>query len=668
MPVRAYYEASVSTFLTDDPERILGVLAAKHQHDLEQSQRWAWLKQIAILKQALVNRRSDRLFLEFSIPRMGKRADAILVARSIIFVLEFKIGAGEYGRSAFEQVEDYALDLKNFHEGSHTVPIVPVLIATNAPSQALPELHFAADDVATPVATNETNLGFLLEAVCATYTFADLDVSAWETKGYRPTPTIIEAAEVLYRDHSVADISRSDAGAKNLHETSVAVSSVIDDARQKRRKAICFVTGVPGSGKTLAGLNIATYRSDYHPEDHAVFLSGNGPLVDVLRQALTRDKARRDSVSKKTAERQVRSFIQNIHHFRDHYVSKKEIPTEKVSIFDEAQRAWTRKQASSFMQRKKGHAGFDMSEPEFLLSVMDRHRDWCTVVYLVGGGQEINTGEAGISEWISALESRFPHWDVHVSPRICLPEYGSQLGAQQFLQSARVYADEHLHLSVSMRSFRAEALSDLVGHVLDNDPEAASKAYKSIAAAYPIVLTRDLEAARAWLRHRARGTERFGLVASSRAQRLRPEGIHIKAAIEPTYWFLNHSSDVRSSSHLEEVASEFDVQGLELDWAGVCWDGDLHYRGGQWISQSFKGTTWRSVNDSARRLYHRNAYRVILTRARQGMVLFVPQGDRSDCTRPPSFYDGTFNFLRSCGFPQLGNGDETYTSDAGSAP
>jgi len=537
MAIKAYYNASVSSLLKDDPERILGVLTTQHHHALEEPQRWAWLQQISILKTALAGRREGRVFLEFYIPRMGKRADAVLISGNIVFVIEFKAGASEHQASAFDQVEDYALDLKNFHEGSHNVPVVPVLVSTNADSQPVPELEFADDLVASPVGTNAADLGTLIGHICAAHEFPALDVDDWMLKGYKPTPTIVEAAQVLYRTHSVTDISRSDAGAKNLQETNSSVSTVIDRSRQNLTKAICFVTGVPGSGKTLAGLNIATRRSDEHRDEHAVFLSGNGPLVDVLREALARDKAQREGVSKKTAEREVRSFIQNIHHFRDHYVANKDVPVEKVVVFDEAQRAWTREQAANFMQRKRGQADFNMSEPEFLISVMDRHLDWCTIVCLVGGGQEINTGEAGISEWISALETRFPSWDVYISPRIALPEYGSPSDLENFLKTPRVHSDEYLHLAVSMRSFRAEALSAFVGHILENEPEAAKAAYKSIEALYPIYLTRDLTAARAWLRSKARGTERYGLVASSGAQRLRPEGIHIKADIQPPNWF-----------------------------------------------------------------------------------------------------------------------------------
>lgn len=358
-------------------------------------------------------------------------------------------------------------------------------------------------------------------------------MTVWMSKGYKPTPTIVEAAQVLYRTHDVTAILRSDAGAKNLRETSARVGKIIDRARQDGTKAICFGTGVPGSGKTLAGLNTATRRSDEHRDEYAVFLSGNGPLVDVLREALARDKVEREGVSKKSAEREVRSFVQNIHHFRDHYLSKEDIPLEKVVVFDEAQRAWNRQQAAAFMQRKRGQADFDMSEPEFLIRVMDRHTDWCTVVCLVGGGQEINTGEAGISEWLTALQLRFPKWQVYASPRISLPEYGSLAEVEAFLESRRVRLDKKLHLAVSMRSFRAETLSELVGHIINGEHNFAKAAYEKLHGAYPIYLTRDLCAARNWLRCQARGTERFGLVASSGAQRLRPEGIHMKVEISP---------------------------------------------------------------------------------------------------------------------------------------
>ncbi len=649
MPVKSYYAAAVSEFLNESPEQILGILTAAHQHALEEPQRWAWLEQISVLKSTLVDHRSGRIFLEFYIPRMGKRADAVLLLKDAVLVLEFKVGAREHTSSALDQVEDYALDIKNFHEGSHTVAIVPVLISTHAANAPISTFDFRKDLVARPIATNMIGLSDVISGLETCTKLPDLDVADWISKGYRPTPTIIEAAQALYRSHNVSEISRSDAGAINLQQTSASVNTVIQRARDAKAKTICFVTGVPGSGKTLAGLNIATQRSEVHEDEHAVFLSGNGPLVAVLREALVRDKMARDAVSRKAAEREVASFVQNIHHFRDQYLASAEVPVEHVVIFDEAQRAWTREQASKFMQRKRAQADFNMSEPEFLLSVMDRHPEWCTVVCLIGGGQEINTGEAGMSEWMDALKSRFPAWQVYVSPRVSLPEYGSTSEVAHFLDSPRVHTDEHLHLSVSIRSFRAESLSEWVSHVLDGRADAARLAHAKIQAHYPIFLTRELRLAREWLRSRARGTERSGLIASSGALRLRPDGIHIKAEIDPANWFLNPPKDVRSSNYLEDVATEFAVQGLEVDWAGVCWDGDLHYTQGGWKHQTFKGTKWQSVHDGAKRGYLKNAYRVILTRARQGMVLFVPEVDGSDWTRPASVYNETFEYLRSCG-------------------
>ena len=651
MGVRAYYQAPIAQFCAEDGDRILGLLAGQHHHDLDIQQRFAWVEQTRIL-QAALGGLSGEILLECYIPRMGKRADAVVLVGDNLLVLEFKVGARDYGKDALLQVEDYALDLKNFHEGSHHANVVPILIATHAPSVPFQIPLFADDMVAAPLRANEQDVGAMINLLVRRHSFAPLDHAAWGEAGYKPTPTIVEAAQTLYRTHSVEDIARNDAE-ENLGATTDSVIAVIDAARANRKKAICFVTGVPGSGKTLAGLNIATRRSDEHSDEHAVFLSGNGPLVDVLREALARDKSAREAISKATAQREVRSFIQNIHHFRDHYVGNHDVPIEKVVVFDEAQRAWSRAQASAFMQRKRGQADFDMSEPEFLIGVMDRHADWCVIVCLVGGGQELNTGEAGISEWIDALEARFPAWRVHVSPRITLPEYGAKAGVAKFLASSRVEQDEHLHLAVSMRSFRAEALSDFIGHVVDNDAEAARAIYRRIADNYPIVLTRDLSAARRWLRQKARGTERFGLIASSGAQRLRPLGIHIKAAVDPPNWFLNPATDIRSAYSMEEVASEFDVQGLELDWAGVVWDGDFHHDGAAWVCQSFKGSKWQQVNDATRRLYLKNAYRVILTRARQGMVIVVPEGDPGDWTRPGEIYDRTFAFLQRCGLRLL---------------
>ncbi|RMF16712.1 MAG: DUF2075 domain-containing protein [Alphaproteobacteria bacterium] len=649
----AYYEAPVRAFLAADEASILGILVQHHGFALEHQQRGAWLGQIRLLKKALSGLDRGHVLFEFAIPRMGKRADVVLLVDGVVFVLEFKVGARQFDRSAIEQVHDYALDLKNFHKGSHDLPIVPVVLATEAENSEPSEVRFAADGVAEPVLARAEHLPSLIARCVEATSSETIDVKSWLSSGYQPTPTIVEAAQALYQDHAVEEIARSDAGAVNLRETADCISEIIERSKREGRKSICFVTGVPGAGKTLAGLNIATKRAKEHSDEHAVFLSGNGPLVTVLREALARDEVARKGTKKTEALRRVSSFIQNIHHFRDEALRSPGPPHEKVAVFDEAQRAWTRDQASRFMQTKRGHMGFDMSEPEFLISVMDRHKDWCVIVCLVGGGQEINTGEAGLREWLSALDERFRGWDIYASDRLEAGGYVTDETSRRLLHQLPVRRRPELHLSVSMRSFRAEALSSFIGHVVDNRLEAARKAYREIEDRFPIWLTRDLSVARAWLRSVARGSERFGLVASSGGYRLRPEGLHVKAKIDPATWFLNDRFDVRSSYYLEEVATEFDIQGLELDWVGVCWDADFRHNGSDWQFFNFRGTTWQRVNQEERQLYLRNAYRVLLTRARQGMVIFVPEGDASDPTRPPSYYDATYAFLKACGLKDL---------------
>lgn len=646
----AYYESQILTFLTETPEAILGKLTLRHHHELEHQQRNAWLSQIDILKQQLSSFAQGHLFFEFIIPRMGKRADCVVVLTGVVFVIEFKVGSSTFDRHAIDQVHDYALDLKNFHLGSHEAQIVPILVATNAESTS-DEINFAPDGVATPLLLSSNDISRILSKAPELAHGKPINFDTWRRSGYRPTPTIIEAAQALYQKHDVEEISRSDAGAKNLQTTSRLIADIINKSKREGKKSVCFVTGVPGSGKTLAGLNIAASRAEGHEDEHAVFLSGNGPLVIVLREALARDQVARHGIKKTEASRQVRSFIQNIHHFRDEYLHDHSAPFEKVVIFDEAQRAWTREQTSKFMRNKRGQADFWQSEPEFLIGVMDRHEDWCTVVCLIGGGQEINTGEAGLLEWLTALKTKFPHWDVHASALLDDRHYTVDPQATKLLKEPGISLHSDLHLSVSMRSFRAEKLSSFVSQVLDGHTIEASEILQDLLSKYPIWVTRDLSEAKAWLRSMARGNERTGLVASSGAHRLRPEGIHIKSSIDPASWFLNDKFDVRSSYYLEDVATEFDIQGLELDWVGVCWDGDLRNIDGHWDFNAFKGSKWQSVRAETRQIYLVNAYRVLLTRARQGMVIFVPEGDSGDATRPPEYYDGTYRFLIKCGVP-----------------
>jgi hypothetical protein len=652
---RAYYSDTVSDFLKRNDDEILGKLAQENDFALEQTQRDAWLEEIRILKNILPPYKGS-VYFEYSIPRMGKRIDVVLVIGSVIFVLEFKVGEKEFPSYAIDQVWDYALDLKNFHETSHNSCIAPVLIATKAKTNVAIISTTHNDKLLTPIKSNEELLNQVLVDVLRFSDGVEINARQWEVGCYQPTPSIIEAAMALYSGHSVDEISRSDASAINLSQTSDAVSEVIQFSKQNSIKSICFVTGVPGAGKTLVGLNIATKHIDKDNDLYSVFLSGNGPLVAILREALARDKVKREKecgrkVKKGEVMSEVKMFIQNVHNFRDEgLIDVQKPPIEHVALFDEAQRAWDLQQTANFMQRKRGLANFRNSEPEFLISCLDRHADWAVVVCLVGGGQEINTGEAGISEWIESLERSFPNWHVYISPRLTDSEYGTEKVLDKIKAHKNVVYKEQLHLSVSMRSFRAEHVSLLVKQLLDLQPDDARAILGKIQDKYPIVITRDLAKAKQWLKAQARGSERYGIVVSSQAERLKPHAIDVKSPVDPIHWFLDGKEDVRSSYYLEDVVTEFQVQGLELEWACVTWDADFRYAKNGWEHFSFVGDKWNRIKKPERQIYLKNAYRVLLTRARQGMVIVVPEGDKEDHTRKKEFYDPVFGYLQDIGF------------------
>jgi hypothetical protein len=653
---RAYYSASINDFVLAHPEIILGRLSISNTFSLEQLQRDAWLAEINILQETLHGFQGT-IYLEFSVPRMGQRIDALALIGPVIFVFEFKVGEKIFASHAVDQVWDYALDLQNFHETSHEQFIAPVLVATHAEiNSCVVSVTAQNDKLLFPIMSNAVSLKDVILSVLDFCDGEEIERSEWESGRYCPTPTIIEAAMALYNGHAVEEISRSDASAINLSQTSEIISSIIKKSCEDSKKSVCFVTGVPGAGKTLVGLNVATNHIDATNDLYSVFLSGNGPLVDILREALTRDKIRRLKESGKKIKRgevmaEVKMFIQNVHHFRDDcLIDKLKPPIEHVALFDEAQRAWNLEQTSNFMRRRRNKSDFNQSEPEFLISCLDRHPDWAVIICLVGGGQEINTGEAGISEWINALNRSFPNWDVYISPRLTDSEYAAGNAISKILTQAKIQYMDDLHLSVSMRSFRAEHVSLLVKQILDIDLRCACCTLKKINEKFPIAITRNLTSAKRWLKEKARGSERYGIVASSQAERLKPYAIDVRYAIDPIHWFLDAKEDIRSSYYLEDVATEFQIQGLELDWVCVTWDADLRYRNSNWEHWSFRGNRWVQIRNSERQNYLKNAYRVLLTRARQGMVIVIPQGDIEDPTRSPLFYDQTFKYLADIGF------------------
>ena len=555
---RAYYSNNIKEFLKQDEITIFGEIVSNDQFSAQDLQKNTWKREIEILKRELSYFESGHILFEYTIPRIGNRVDNVFIYKGIIFLLEFKVGEKTYPNYAIEQVTDYTLDLNSFHKESHNKLLVPILVSTEATEESQ-EIKEIRKNILETYCCNELNIHNYIQEIVENYNKYEFNPIEWVNSIYMPTPTIIEAAQVLYNGHNVKDISRNDASAINLNKTTEEINKIIDSSKANNRKSICFITGVPGAGKTLAGLNIAIERQKIDKVEHAVFLSGNGPLVDVLREALARDDVERNKTTKKESLRKAEEFIQKIYHFRDDAISTNEAPFEKVVIFDEAQRAWDKENLKDFMERKKGVKNFEMSEPDFLISILDRHKDWAVIICLVGGGQEINKGESeGIAGWFEAIRNKYKNWDVYISDKIIEEEYLKGKNFNELVKNINYIEKENLHLSVSLRSFRSEKVSNFVKLLLDNDIPNASELYKEIRKDYPIFLTRDINTAKAWIKTKAKGSERYGMIASSGAKRLRKYGIWIQNKVEAEKWFLNPKNDIRSSYFLEETATEFD--------------------------------------------------------------------------------------------------------------
>lgn len=614
MSRRAYYFNSINNFILEDDELVLGQLLINDEFETTDLQKMAWRSVVQILKEQLVEFSQGNIIFEYTIPRMGHRVDVICIIEGIIFLLEFKVGDKEYKKSTTDQVMDYALDLKYFHDKSRIRYLVPINVSTKA-AEKHNEYYCMADNIHNTLFCNENNIGSTIRETISRINATSLSVLEWINSRYAPTPTIIEAAQALYRKHGVEDISRNDAGA----------------------------------GKTLAGLNIANERHHFNEDEHAVFLSGNGPLVDVLQNALAIDRAEREGISKKNALRETKALIQIIHKLRDDALTTDMAPVEKVAIFDEAQRAWNKESLTDFMRRKKGIPDFNQSEPEFLISIMDRHEDWAVIVCLVGGGQEIYNGEAGIQDWFETLANNYPDWKIYLSDKITDTEYVGKSDIPTLLNGREYHCISDLHLGVSLRSFRSEKLALFVKLLLDERADDAKSVYYELKQTYPIFLTRNFEIAKKWVKDKARGTERYGLLASSEGKRLRAEGIWVPSDINHVGGFLNGKDNVDSSYYLEVAASEFKVQGLEVDYAVLAWDADFRYTRYGFDYFKFRGTKWNHVNQEQRQRYLKNAYRVLLTRARQGLIIYVPEGSDEDPSRNREYYDRIFQYLKSTG-------------------
>jgi Uncharacterized conserved protein (DUF2075) len=669
----AYYQKALAGFVAEDPASVLWRLTqanAAERFPLTPQAIEAWGAQLPLLVTAVVHllrvfpgAQNWSVLLEYPIPIVGKRIDAVLLLHNVIVVIEAKTGASP--TSAARQVDDYALNLACFHEYSAHRTIVPLVVA---------DAHVAKDVIGAEFdkliekcrMSSTRDLGETLETVCRKYVREkepQLDADQWNHGRFRPIPPIIDAAVALYSDMDVFEIGHACAARDDLDKTTNALVHAVLDARANKQKVICFTTGVPGAGKTLVGLNTV-----HRPElkNFSSFLSGNGPLVKVIQEALVRDVVKRSRiqsqlVSRRQAQLKVQAFVHNVHRFADEYYGEgKRQPVQKVIVFDEAQRAWDAEQNA-----RAGRPS--VSEPEMMIEVMDRHSDWAAIVALIGGGQEINRGEAGLAEWGRAL-GRFPHWRVYAPPNVIGVPPGAD-GNRLFDTGAsypeRITESAALHLNVCTRSIRAQRISEWVDAILLGRRNDARQIAESLDAKPAI--TRSLETAKAWLDANRRGRTRAGLVACASAARLRADGL------EPTFdfhqrfdwehWFLDvydcsdplcdhkYCNDVRSSSKLEVAATQFEIQGLELDWIGLCWGEDLAWDGMQWICRRFNNKQWRllKANDLRRRMYLVNAYRVLMTRARQGMVIYVPQPEEADVSRLRGELDRTAGLLTDCG-------------------
>lgn len=709
--IRFLYNDNIKLFLEKDSESILGSMITNSHGNLMTTTRESWESEIKIMKSTLrkIDNVDGQIIFEYDIPRLGKRIDVVLLIKGIVFCLEFKVGEFKAHEEDVDQVLDYALDLKNFHKLSQSKIIVPILIPTNHKSKTTDIKMSGYDNkIINPLICGEDDIAELINNILVRYPYEEAINTNWVNSPYAPTPTIIEAARALYNNHSVENITKHEADKVSTDRTINYILDVIKYSKENKKKSICFVTGVPGSGKTLVGLDVAikqTYQGNDEPVENesAVYLSGNGPLVAVLKEALAQDnykRCREAGKNKKLTDsrREVSKSIQMIHRYRDTMLNKIKNPVENgvleidpakaikvdesgyaevehVAIFDEAQRSWTHKRLADYLKRggtygnKLKVPNFPMSEASFLIWSLDQREDWATIVCLVGGGQEINTGEAGITEWLKALNERFPHWNIYISSNLTDKEY-AEGNVNEILKNNRnvIYSND-LHLAVSQRSFRAENLSKFVNKLLNFESDACG-IYNEFKDKYPIYLTRDMDKARAWLHSKAGGTERTGVLITKESARFKPLGIHVlqNGDENAIHWFLDDKQSVNSSNYLEDAATEIQVQGLELDYACVLWDADMRYENGKWRYFSFNGKTskWNeqkgeTESNLEKIKYMLNAYRVLLTRARSGMIICVPYGNSNktpqgypeDKTRLPEFYNGTYEYLKSLGIEEI---------------
>lgn len=662
---KAYYCNSIPGFIADTSHNIVGQLVhhlvgagfTAGFHDVS-----AFENQIEELQNRLeaCQMEGDIIF-EYDIVRLGKRIDVILLIRHMVFSLEFKNGKDVFTAQDAQQAEDYAIDIKNFHKESENLYVCPILIATDAKPYPKKQSDGCYPD--KQIHLQRENIETLIPKISSISQMygddGEIDFEKWFNSPYYPTPTIIAAAVEAYSTHNLSEIAHSEAGQDDINLCETKLGEIIDYAKSNNKKCLCFVTGVPGAGKTLVGLDVVAKSLDNENDStRSVYLSGNGPLVEVLREALkisVRDSNKQKKITlskheKDMVDESINGLIQSSYEFKKAHARDLRPITDKILIFDEAQRVWNQQKMSS---KHKEDPMLAVSESHLLLSIMDRHQNWSVMICLVGLGQDIYDGEVGINEWFRCGIEDFPEWEMFYSPEIFSQVEDKNIDRKMIENCERCHTVPELYLRTSIRSFRADKQCKFIDYLLDNSPEKAKEIYDAISEKYPVFVTRDFEKAKQWVRKQVRGSQRSGVLACSSAQRLKPEGIYVPTDIDVKNWFLAPSDDLRSSNKLEIVASEFKVQGLEIDWGIVCWDADLrrNNKGNDWDHYSFRGTKWMHRNKPEQQRYLVNSYRVLLTRARQGMVLFVPKGvdPEEDPTRDAKYYDDIYKYLIKCG-------------------
>ncbi|CAH0310260.1 DNA/RNA helicase domain-containing protein [Roseomonas sp. CECT 9278] len=644
--MRAWFHCTGAELLARDPDEVVGVLAAEQQrrgYSGAADQDGAWRDQLAALRRAVgsVGGEDWTIVLEFELTRLERRIDAVILTDRAIVCCEFK--AGELTPSRLREVDEYAMRLRDFHEGSRSHSIYPLLAAGSGPFVRPSQAGLPLVAMHQPLATGSAGLGDALRwiALQEPPPSRPLDGRAWLDARYLPVPGIVEAARRLFARHDVLELGVARADAGNLTRTGDAIRRAIGVARSQNRRIAVFVTGIPGAGKTLCGLD-TVFRSD----TKTAFLSGNAPLIEVLREALARDAVAQGATTAAASER-VEGFIQNIHRFLESHAEPGAPPPEEVIVFDEAQRAWDQAKATRKTQNRKSK--LFMSEPAHALDIMGRRDDWAVIVALIGNGQEINTGEAGLREWGRAIAAH-GGWEARVAARgVSATDPRQCIGSSD---APWIVRDDDLDLVVPIRSVRSSSMAAWVEAVLDNDVERAA----SLAAVEPppVLVTRELPAARAALRVLARGQRRAGFVRASGGRRLRAEGLAAEVSLkEVANWFLERfPDDIRASDALEAAATEYACQGLELDVVGLGWDLDLRRSDGRWTGWRIVGKKWhRELQEFD---YVLNTYRVLLTRARYETVIWVPHGSPRDdpfhdATRDAAAYDAIAAFLLACG-------------------